>query len=221
VKPFKTTAWVNEGSVFAAFTALMPEPTPDLKPELELCPQIFQACVQNKRDVRVIAFDGSCFAAELDDSKHREVVDVRDAIRSHAVIYKRISVPEDVEQKIFEYLSGLGLEYGAFDFAIDGAEQWIFLECNEAGQFLFLEVALPELGILDAYCRWFCKLMGVDTRSHAEQLRLTDFDRSEAWTQLKSLTEDGHKHFLPEEAAFRRETAAQTARSQLDRTHPG
>ncbi|HZG07849.1 MAG TPA: hypothetical protein VEZ70_02605 [Allosphingosinicella sp.] len=205
VKPFRTTAWSNDGTIFAAFTAVMPEPLPEHEAELELCPQIFQALVPDKRDVRVIAFDGQCFAAELDDSDHRSIVDVRDAIRSRTIRYHPIDVPQIIQQRIMAYLRGLELEYGAFDFAIDAAGEWVFLECNEAGQFLFLEVALPDLTILDSFCRWFCKLMGVDTAPAAEPLRLSDFEASAHWTEIKSQVNDGHKHFVPEENAYRRE----------------
>jgi hypothetical protein len=203
VKPFKTTAWLKDDLVFAAYTAIMPEPSAEHRAELEICPQIFQSLVSNKRDVRLITFGSHCFAAELDGATHRSVVDVRDAIRSFAVKYRPIAVPGDIQRKVAAYLEALGLQYGAFDFAIDEAGEWVFLECNEAGQFLFLEVALPEMPLLDAFCRWFCDLMGVDTGARPEPLRLSDFEASARWSALKSLEQDGHKHFIAEDIAFR------------------
>lgn len=43
------------------------------------------------------------------------------------------------------YLAEFGLHYGAFDFVIDPADRWHFLECNPAGQWLWLfhETGVP------------------------------------------------------------------------------
>lgn len=38
------------------------------------------------------------------------------------------------------YLRAAGLAYGALDFAEDGDGTWWFLECNQSGQFGFVEV---------------------------------------------------------------------------------
>jgi hypothetical protein len=205
VKPFRATAWANEGTVYAAYTAPMPEPHPGYESELALCPQIFQARVLDKRDVRVIAFGKHCFAAELDNTGHRDVVDVRDAIRSYAVEYKHIAIPQDVQNRIAFFLEGLSLEYGAFDFAIDGDGDWVFLECNEAGQFLFLEVALPELKILEAFCYWVCGHMGIEPPEKSQRLTVERFEKSERWDKVKGSDEEGHKHYLERGSGYRLE----------------
>jgi glutathione synthase/RimK-type ligase-like ATP-grasp enzyme len=36
-------------------------------------------------------------------------------------------------------MDGLGLNYGAFDFVVTPDGDWVMLECNPAGQWLWLE----------------------------------------------------------------------------------
>ncbi len=56
-----------------------------------------------------------------------------------ALRYELTELPVPVESGIRGYMAAFGLTYAAFDFAIDTAEQWFFLEANTAGQYGFLE----------------------------------------------------------------------------------
>jgi ATP-grasp ribosomal peptide maturase len=56
-----------------------------------------------------------------------------------ALTYKRIDVPEAVTNSVGRFLDVLGLNYGAFDFVITPDGDWVMLECNPAGQWLWLE----------------------------------------------------------------------------------
>lgn len=56
-----------------------------------------------------------------------------------ALSYQRVDVPDDVARRIGSFLDALGLNYGAFDFVITPDDEWVMLECNPAGQWLWLE----------------------------------------------------------------------------------
>ncbi|MFB6397050.1 ATP-grasp ribosomal peptide maturase [Polymorphospora lycopeni] len=56
-----------------------------------------------------------------------------------ALTYTRIDVPATVTQGVNRFLDALGLQYGAFDFVITPDGDWVMLECNPAGQWLWLE----------------------------------------------------------------------------------
>lgn len=56
-----------------------------------------------------------------------------------ALTYARLDVPLPVRRGVRRFLHRLGLVYGAFDFAITPADEWVMLECNPAGQWLWLE----------------------------------------------------------------------------------
>ncbi|MGH3803517.1 MAG: ATP-grasp ribosomal peptide maturase, partial [Pseudonocardiaceae bacterium] len=38
-----------------------------------------------------------------------------------------------------QFLQRLGLTFGAFDFVVTPDDQWVMLECNPAGQWLWLQ----------------------------------------------------------------------------------
>jgi D-alanine-D-alanine ligase-like ATP-grasp enzyme len=58
--------------------------------------------------------------------------------------YSVVQPPPGITEALRAYLSHFGLVFGAFDFAIDTAGQWWFLECNPSGQWAWLE---PETGL--------------------------------------------------------------------------
>lgn len=66
--------------------------------------------------------------------------------------WKRFSVPAGLVEKCRAFNAEFGLAYSAFDFAFDGTDCW-FLECNQAGEFGFIDRPL-KLGVGDAIARW-------------------------------------------------------------------
>lgn len=56
-----------------------------------------------------------------------------------ALTYEQIDVPDAVTNGVGRFLDALGLNYGAFDFVITPDGDWVMLECNPAGQWLWLE----------------------------------------------------------------------------------
>ncbi|MYS52413.1 hypothetical protein GTW46_20485, partial [Streptomyces sp. SID6013] len=54
--------------------------------------------------------------------------------------WRPAEVPPRVAEGVRAYLRAAGLAYGALDFAEDGDGTWWFLECNQSGQFGFVEV---------------------------------------------------------------------------------
>ncbi len=46
------------------------------------------------------------------------------------------------------------LVFGSMDFIVNKADEWVFIENNSMGQFLWLEEYCPELTILDAFSRF-------------------------------------------------------------------
>ncbi|WP_100445312.1 ATP-grasp ribosomal peptide maturase [Glycomyces xiaoerkulensis] len=93
----------------------------------------FQAQVDKIADIRLTAIGRELFAVRIDS----DVLDWRsdyDQLR-----YEPVEVPEDVSKAVRRYLDGFSLHYGCFDFALTAAGTWVFLECNPAGQWAWLE----------------------------------------------------------------------------------
>jgi hypothetical protein len=65
-----------------------------------------------------------------------------------------VTLPDHVYQACLKQLRSLGLVAGAFDFIVTPDDEWIYLEVNEAGQFIFVEQWCEELTLFDAFCHF-------------------------------------------------------------------
>jgi glutathione synthase/RimK-type ligase-like ATP-grasp enzyme len=60
---------------------------------------------------------------------------------------------------VHDYLARAGLAYAAFDFAEDEDGFWWFLECNQSGQFGFVELETGQ-PISEAVAQWLSQPVG-------------------------------------------------------------
>lgn len=123
--------------VYKPFTASLESPPERriVKPEEErmaesvrLAPVIFQKYVAGK-DLRITVIGDRVFPAEAD---------TRPDTGLH---YRRHDLPPAMEQKLLAFMRRLGLEYGAIDMRLTLEGEYVFLEVNPAGQFLYVELA--------------------------------------------------------------------------------
>lgn len=56
-----------------------------------------------------------------------------------ALTYTPLEPPEHIVAGMMRYLHAFGLTFGAFDFTVRPDGNWIFLECNPSGQWLWLQ----------------------------------------------------------------------------------
>ncbi|GAA0908173.1 ATP-grasp ribosomal peptide maturase [Streptomyces thermoalcalitolerans] len=105
---------------------------------------LFQQRVEKTSDVRVTVIGDQVFAVRIDS----DLLDWRtDYSRLR---YSVDTPPPGVTEALHAYLSHFGLVFGAFDFAVDRAGRWWFLECNPSGQWYWLEdeTGLPMLAAM-------------------------------------------------------------------------
>jgi glutathione synthase/RimK-type ligase-like ATP-grasp enzyme len=100
-------------------------------------PVIFQGYIPAVFDLRVTIVGGAVFAAEIHSQttayKHDFRMTMHEAeIRAHAL-------PDLVAAKLLALMDALGLVYGALDLRLTPEGDYVFLEINPAGQWLFIE----------------------------------------------------------------------------------
>ena len=76
-------------------------------------------------------------------------------------------------------MASLGLKFGCFDFIVTPDGEYVFLEVNEAGQFLWIEGHCPELKMLSEFCHFILR-EGGQPQSLAPDLALAEVN---AWPQ--------------------------------------
>lgn len=151
---------------------------------LSACPMIYQETLQVRNEMRIIVFGRSVFAlnqVRTQAPAANGFVDIRyENADKHA-----ISVNEPLVALCHAYMDRLGLTYAAFDIAQSLDGEYVFLEANEAGQFLFLEDQAPELTILDAFCQFLASGDPLFRYEKSTGLKLTDFEKTEEASQFQ------------------------------------
>jgi glutathione synthase/RimK-type ligase-like ATP-grasp enzyme len=137
--------------VYKAFSALEEEwrETRLLRPEeLELldhvryAPLIFQEYVEAVHDVRITVVGDAIFAAAIHSQETSYPVDFRMDMDNAAI--SAVDLPEPVADQIRALMRALGLSFGAIDMRLRPDGEYVFLEINPAGQWLFVEEATGQ-----------------------------------------------------------------------------
>ncbi|WP_020117277.1 ATP-grasp ribosomal peptide maturase [Streptomyces canus] len=125
-------------------------------------PTLLQRRVAKRADIRLTVVGETMLAARKAAGAEDEV-DVRFAPSTSP--WQPADVPPRVAAAVRDYLRAAELAYGAFDFAEDGDGTWWFLECNQSGQFGFVEVETGQ-PIARSIAEWLAR-PGPDPRSRA------------------------------------------------------
>jgi hypothetical protein len=151
-KSFRPVTWEGDHNVAILYTSKV---TLDQLPSdatLQLAPAIFQAYVDKAHEVRVTAMGQELFASKLDSQGTATgAVDWR-LTDEHELAIEPVTLPDTVARRCRELLARLGLVFGCFDFIVTPAGDYVFLEVNQMGQWLWKEQECPALPLLQAFC---------------------------------------------------------------------
>lgn len=136
----------------AAYTTSISATDIENDDELHIAPVIYQERIAKRFDIRVTVVNDIIFAAAIhsqsDDSSRidwrRTAVDLE---HSHH------ELPQDIQQQCMSLMRSLGLRYGAIDLVLTNGGDYIFLEVNASGQWLWLEDRL-SFPITAAVATW-------------------------------------------------------------------
>ncbi|MGX1560099.1 hypothetical protein [Streptomyces sp. NPDC055506] len=70
--------------------------------------------------------------------------------------WELVLVPDGVGTSVHDYVAAAGLAYAAFDFTEDKDGLWWFLECNQSGQYGFIELETGQ-PISEAVALWLSR----------------------------------------------------------------
>jgi glutathione synthase/RimK-type ligase-like ATP-grasp enzyme len=117
--------------------------------DLRLCPLIVQHAVPKRLELRVTVVGSRVFAAAIhSQASHHTRLDWRryDLVRTPI---EPFPLPLEVEERCLALVRHLGLRFGAIDLVLTPDDQFVFLEINPNGQYLWIERA-TSLPISDA-----------------------------------------------------------------------
>lgn len=119
-------------------------------------PIVIQEYIQKDYEVRYTVIGDKHLACKIESQKSRQAnIDWRRYDIPNTPHYI-IDAPEEIKKKVNILMSYLEIEYGALDFIVNKKGEWIFLEVNSMGQFLWIE-DLTGLKISDEIINWLEK----------------------------------------------------------------
>jgi len=118
-------------------TRLVTEADLDALDTVRAAPVIFQEYVPAEADLRITAVDGRLYAAAIRAGQTDYPVDFRMSLGQAPMDV--FDLPADVGDRLRSLMRRLGLVYGAIDMRLTPDGEFVFLEVNTAGEFLFVE----------------------------------------------------------------------------------
>jgi len=103
-------------------------------------------------ELRITVVGDDIFAAKIDSQlldEDKGKVDWRQGY-DYGLKHSAFTLPRDIADKCRAYLRHFNLRFGCFDFIVTPAGDYVFLECNPNGQWLWIEDVLPELKIAES-----------------------------------------------------------------------
>jgi glutathione synthase/RimK-type ligase-like ATP-grasp enzyme len=145
-------AWTeSDGRSYASYAALLPDQQ-ELPPDsIRVVPAIYQSYVEKEYEVRTV-FMGHHHISVRIDSQQSEASRIDWRARRPSFSFYRM--PESLAEKCRRIMRAFSLQYACFDLVRRPDGEYVFLELNQGGQFLFMERWCPQAKVLDAFCHF-------------------------------------------------------------------
>lgn len=101
-------------------------------------PTIYQEYIEKAYEIRTTIVGHQCFSCRI-DSQSTEFGKDDFRIATHSAEHTAYKLPEIVERRLFKYMVAMDINFGAFDIIRSTAGEYVFLECNPNGQWLWVE----------------------------------------------------------------------------------
>ncbi len=148
-KPLLPILWETQEFVWTNFTELIGEKDLVEDEVLRATPAIYQEVIPKDYELRITVMGKHVFGAKIfSQETNNGKLDWRQSYEELRIDYW--DVPNNLSNQCIKFLQKLGLVFGCFDFIVTPKGEWVFLEVNQMGQFLFLEHYM-EFPLLDAF----------------------------------------------------------------------
>lgn len=203
-KPHSGKNWTEEGKSFAIYTTkvtLADLPSNDL---LRAVPGIYQANVPKACEVRSTFFGSAHLSASIVAAEHKAGIDDWRILSSQhqKSAWSAHVLPKGIAARVKRLMDRLGIVFGSTDFIVTPEGEYVFLEINEQGQFLWLEECVPELPMLDTFCRFVVEGEGFQGRKRKWPKLLPDLSLFEGRDIREVIDEDVAAHVVDDRAGY-------------------
>lgn len=156
IKPIGTSwFYTTDGELKRVFTNRLSVEDLERSEEIKSAPTIFQEEIKKLYELRVNVVGQTILTIKIDSQRSSiSQLDWRNYDFSQTP-YTPYELPQELQEHCFELVRRLGLQFGAIDIIRDHQGQYVFLEINANGQFLWAE-KLSGVAIGDALVDLLC-----------------------------------------------------------------
>jgi hypothetical protein len=108
--------------------------------DFSLCPTLIQEYIEKKYEWRITVVEDRIFSCRLNSQIVDGAKDDWRMVEVSEIPHEILEIEPDLQQKIMSYLQEFNLHFGAFDFIETNSGEFVFLECNPNGQWLWIEL---------------------------------------------------------------------------------
>jgi glutathione synthase/RimK-type ligase-like ATP-grasp enzyme len=202
VKPLQADRWdYRDKKSRSAFATVLEAEDISQLPDQDISARvaIYQEQVRKRADVRVVVLGQRAFAFNVIQKNDPGIDSPFSLGELGAMKVEPVELTAREEDRICALVKAMGLEFATVDLALDENGQYVFLDLNPSGQWLFLEVLCPNAQLLPRFCSYLC--FG-DVEAGPRFPSLADFQSSSDYVALKheldsrkELREHKEKHF--------------------------
>jgi glutathione synthase/RimK-type ligase-like ATP-grasp enzyme len=153
IKPARTGYVQTSSGEYAIYTSRVLEQHLDEVDSARWSPAIYQELIPKAYDVRVTIVGTRCFAALIDSQSDPAAVTDWRQTNNPALPHQTVTLPECIVRKLHDLMGALRLTFGAVDLIQTSSGEYVFLEVNPSGQWLWLDDMLT-FGISDTVAGW-------------------------------------------------------------------
>ncbi len=158
VKPLRPYMWeYKSGKTLTLFASVLDaERGSKLSDEdIKRCITVYQQRIDKIAEVRVVVLGQEAFAYKIIQEGEQHL-DFRIGfyLENH-LRYEPILLPASLKAKIIRFMDSMNINFASADFAQTADQEFVFLDLNPSGQWLFIEEVCPEARLGQKFCSFF------------------------------------------------------------------
>ncbi len=153
-KPLFPVMWVESDVMRLTYTKpirLSDLPSNEI---LRLTPGIYQKRIRKAYELRVTCMGHSAFATKIYSQEHEDAKEDWRSVSAGQIKMEPYPFPPELAAKCFALMLKFGVVFGCFDFIVTPEGEYVFLEINEQGQFLWQEEQNSNITLLDPFVQF-------------------------------------------------------------------
>lgn len=131
IKPISTGKIIDRDNVEIFQTSIISE---NIQDEINLTPVYIQEYVDKWYELRITIIGSCLYPVKIIPYNN---VDWR--VDQQYNKYESVNIPKDIKSKCMKLMEEMNISFGAFDFIVTHQKEYVFLEVNPNGQWLWLE----------------------------------------------------------------------------------